>query len=95
MRIKETVKEKYRGQVFGTITISDPKTKDKIGYIDYTITRKIFYIDMIKVDPKYRRQGYATHLINYVKNKYKGYSIDSGAFYPDGKKFFAALNKVR
>jgi GNAT superfamily N-acetyltransferase len=96
VQIKETIKEKYRGQVFGNIIIRNYSTNEQIGYIDYTISGKTFYIDMIKIEPKYRRKGYATQLMEYVKKKYKGYEVDSGTFYPDGKKFFAALkNKVR
>jgi hypothetical protein len=64
-----------------------------VGSIDIQINngQEEIYIDMIKVEPDYRRQGIATQMFNYLKSEYPEYYVDWGYTTTDGTKLKEAL----
>lgn len=50
---------------------------DEFYDIDDTMKKKTIYIDQICIDEKYRRKGFATILLNYVKKEAKKNGYES------------------
>ncbi|ALN21713.1 MULTISPECIES: ADP-ribosyltransferase-containing protein [Ectopseudomonas] len=66
---------------------------ETVGRIDYSILDGRPSIQMIEVEDKFRRQGYATQLIQQLQRRHPESSIDFGMLTPDGAAWFDSLPK--
>jgi len=83
------VTDQYRGQTnYITQLIVDGKN---VGYVEYSVYQDQPQIDMIRVDPQYRRQGYATLLVKELQRLYPDSQVKFGMLTPDGEKFHKSL----
>ena len=67
LKLTDEMRDYHSGQSYHSATISDD---DKlIGYADYSIYDNELSIDMIEIEPEFRRQGYGKKLMAYIKLK--------------------------
>ena len=73
------------GQTDMRIQVKDKSGKE-VGYCEYSDWSGRPHIQMIKVNPEYRRQGIAKKMLQELQSQYKGVEIDLGMLTPDGVK---------
>ena len=64
-----------------------------VGRVDFSIYDKKLYIDMIEVEPEYRRKGIATKLMDFVKKENPNLPIIPGYSTEEGHKFWEKYRK--
>ncbi len=74
------------GQSYMKLKIFDDK-KNSLGYLAYSDYNDDAYIDLLYVEPEYRRNGVGTLLMNKLKELYKNHKIEKGYTTDDGNKF--------
>ena len=86
--------DSYRGWLKGIVHYYDGD--DVVGYVNYQLNnnKHEIYIDMIKVDDNYKRQGIATKMLYQLRDQYKDYYVDWGMTTPDGTKLYNKLCKT-
>lgn len=91
LNIRIEAYDSYSGWVSGAVVCY--YNNKLVGSIDIQINndQEEIYIDMIKVEPDYRRQGIATQMFNYLKSEYPEYYVDWGYTTTDGTKLKDAL----
>ncbi len=89
--IYDDVLDAHHGQMDGIIRIGNSTTNKVYGYVEYSIYRDGFHVNMIEVYKEYQRQGYATELIKYIKSHYKRYKLDIGYTTGEGDKLIRSL----
>lgn len=89
LKIDEEVTDAYSGQ---TNMRMEAKVGDNvIGTLTYNEYEGKPNIDMIEVNPKYRRQGVATKLVQQLQEKYPNIEINWGTLSEDGANFKNAV----
>lgn len=86
--------DSYGGWLHGVVYYYDGD--DVVGYVNYQLNnnKHEIYIDMIKVDDNYKRQGIATKMLYRLRDEYKDYYVDWGMTTPDGTKLYNKLCKT-
>lgn len=86
--------DSYGGWLQGVVYYYDGD--DVVGYVNYQLNnnKHEIYIDMIKVDDNYKRQGIATKMLYGLRDQYKDYYVDWGMTTPDGTKLYNKLCKT-
>jgi hypothetical protein len=61
----------------------------EVGHVTYVLNdeNKSIYIVMLRTENEFKRQRVATQILNFLKNKYKGYSIEYNTPTEEGQKF--------
>lgn len=89
LQIDEEVTDAYSGQ---TNMKMSAKIGDKVvGTLTYNEYEGTPSIDMIEVEPEYRRQGVATKLVQQLQEKYPNIEINWGTLSEDGANFKNAV----
>lgn len=79
------------GQYDAWVAFFDKPSGEKIGYIDYSIYEGEISIKMVEVEPKYRRQGYATLLLQAAKHDTPGAKVNPGYLTDDGAQWWPTV----
>ncbi len=83
----------YSGQ---TDMIKQAIKGDKVvGFLQYAVYEDEPYIQLIKVDENYRRQGIATSLLKDLQHDFPRTSINTGMMTEEGKMLFSKVSKVK
>ena len=72
-------------------TMSYEQDGATVGTLEYGVYEGNPNVKMIEVDPKYRRKGIATKLLQELQKKYDGKEIDFGMSTPDGTKLLDSI----
>jgi len=74
----DDIRGAHHGQVDGTLMAYNIKTRETIGYIDYSLFEGKLYLNSIEVESAHRRQGYATALVLKLKKLNPGMPVKWG-----------------
>ena len=91
VEMNDEVLDVYGNELQKKLTIYD--NGELIGYTDYSVYDEKPYIQMIEVQPKYRRKGYASQMIKRIQRTYPDSEIDFGWTTDEGTKFIEKLPK--
>jgi GNAT superfamily N-acetyltransferase len=64
-----------------------------VGWIDYSVYEDEVHVQMIKVRPEHRRQGFGTMMLRQLQAQYPETEIELGMLTPDGAALIAAVPK--
>ena len=80
----DDIRGAHHGQVDGTLIAYNIKTRETIGYIDYSLFEGKLYLNSIEVEPSHRRHGYATALMLKLKKLNPGMPVKWGMMTEEG-----------
>jgi len=91
--IDEDVTGFHHGQTDVIMRIGNPVTDKVYGYIQYSIYQGDIHIQMIEVYKEHQRKGYATILMNYLKETNPKSKIHNGYSTDEGHKLLKTIGK--
>lgn len=71
------------------------KNNKAVGYLQYAVYEDEPYIQLIKVDENYRRQGIATMLLKDLQKDFPNTNINVGMMTEEGKQLFGKVSKTK
>lgn len=66
-----------------------------VGYLQYAVYEDEPYIQLIKVEKEYQRQGVATMLLKDLQKDFPNTSINTGMMTEEGTKLFSKVSVVK
>jgi GNAT superfamily N-acetyltransferase len=89
-----SVTDYYKGETFGFIVLYDEVAQKKIGYLDWSKFHDDVWVKMIEIYPEYRRKGYGTKIINFLKKSFPDKTITYSGTTSDGDKFLKGIGEI-